>query len=178
MTSLEVSTLQNGYDFIDGVAMHRELGDRFSIVNPWFKKYIQPGHLVEVRIDSPRFSMHPDAPVECTCEHCTEPATKPILCHEHPQSLLPVPRQDVPSKGWGEQFWIVVEDRNEKRLTGSIDNELYETRLHGLSYQDQITIDLAHVLALHPSHNEAMLFSMSPEDLHEFRTWLVENGWE
>ena len=65
--------LANGYALVNGVQMHAENGDRFEIANSWFRKNVGTGHFAEVRIDSPRFSAHPDAPANCICPHCKEP---------------------------------------------------------------------------------------------------------
>ena len=93
---------------------------------------------MEVRIDSDRFSAHPDADPACSCELCGEEATSPILSHEHPLSLLDVPRQKVPSRGWGEEFWVRITARQDDYLRGVIDNYLYESRLHGIDQGDEI----------------------------------------
>lgn len=100
--------LANGYELVDGVAMHAENGKRFQIPHPVLKKHIDIGQFVELRIDSPRFSVHEDAPEKCTCPTCNGEITKPILSHEHPATLLPLPTQNVPSRGWGEDFWVRV----------------------------------------------------------------------
>ena len=65
-------SLPNGYVLINGVEMNRRFGDRFAIVNQWFKKHVSVGEFVEVRIDSDRFSAHPDAEPGCPCELCGE----------------------------------------------------------------------------------------------------------
>src|SRR5258707_12831311 len=46
----------NGYELVDGVAMHAENGERFQIPHPVLKKHVGVGHFVELRIDSPRFA--------------------------------------------------------------------------------------------------------------------------
>ncbi len=46
-------------------------------------------------------------------------------------TLLPLPKQNVPSRGWGEDFWVRVSEREGKFLKGTVDNPLYEARLHG-----------------------------------------------
>ena len=114
------TVLANGYELVDGVEMNRRFGDRFAIVNQWFKKHVSISEFVEIRIDSDRFSAHPDAEPGCPCELCGEEVSKPILSHEQPVSLLAVPPQEVPSRGWGEEFWVKVTERDDSWLRGVI----------------------------------------------------------
>src|SRR6476620_7070704 len=83
----------NGYELVNGVAMHAECGERFQIPHTVLKKYVGGGHFVEIRIDSPRFSVHADAPEKCPCPSCNDEMSKPILRHAHPSTLLPLPKQ-------------------------------------------------------------------------------------
>ena len=46
----------NGYELVDGVAMHANNGERFQIPHPVLTKHVSVGHFVEARIDSPRFA--------------------------------------------------------------------------------------------------------------------------
>jgi hypothetical protein len=170
--AFEQQQFANGYELIDGVQMHEEQGSRFQIVNRWFKKYIDSGHFVEVRVDSPRFSAHPDAPMNCTCPHCDEEATKPILGHTHPASLVAIPPQEVPSRGWGEDFWVRVESREDEYLCGIVDNPLYENRLHEIAEGDRIYFHTNHILSVHGLHNMEIVERMTSEDLVLFRAWL------
>ena len=162
----------NGYELVDGVAMHAENGDQFQIPHPLLKKHVDVGHFVEVRIDSPRFSVHPDAPEKCTCPSCNGEATKPILRHEHPAALRPLPDQNVPSRGWGEDFWVQVAEREGNCLKATVDNPLYEARLHGLRLGDEIVIREEHILAIHGVHREELVLSMDADELKEFAQWL------
>lgn len=162
----------NGYQLIDGVQMNAENGDRFQIPHPLLKKYIRADQFVELRIDSPRFSVHPDAPEQCTCPICEGEATKPILGHEHPATLLPLPLQQVPSRGWGEDFWVRVTDHRDQFFAGVVDNPLYEARLHELELGSQVVFHEDHVLAVHGSHREELVLAMEPEDLRAFIEWL------
>ena len=166
-------SLPNGYVLIDGVEMNRRFGDRFAIVNQWFKKHVSVGEFVEVRIDSDRFSAHPDAEPGCPCELCGEEVSKPILSHEQPVSLLAVPPQEVPSRGWGEEFWVKVTERDDSWLRGVIDNHLYETKLHGLHEGDEIVFQVDHILSIHSSHNEAIMMRLSEDDRQQFSQWLM-----
>ncbi len=162
----------NGYELVNGVTMQAEMGARFQIANPWFKRYVDTGEFVELRIDSPRFSAHPDAPVHCTCPHCNEPATKPILGHEQPGSLLKISRQDVPSRGWGEDFWVRIIEREGEFCNGVVDNPLYEARLHQLNEGDQIIFHEDHILSVHAIHNNMIVARMNEKDLRDFVRWV------
>src|SRR5437868_4797586 len=93
----------------------------FLIPHPVLKKHVGVGHFVELRIDSLRFSMHEDAPEKCVCPTCNGEVTKPILRHEHPATLLLLPKQNVPSRGWGEDFWVQVTERDGKFFKGIVD---------------------------------------------------------
>jgi hypothetical protein len=166
-------SLPNGYVLINGVDMNRRFGDRFAIVNQWFKKHVAVDEFVEIRIDSDRFSAHPDAEPGCPCELCGEEVSKPILSHEQPISLLAVPLQEVPSQGWGEEFWVKVTQRQDWRLRGVIDNHLYETKLHGLQEGDEIVFQVDHILSIHSSHNEAIIMRLSEDDRQQFGQWLM-----
>ena len=126
---LDQQVFPNGYELIDGVAMHAQNGEYFQIPPDVIKRQIQPGQFVELRVDSPRFSVHEDAPEKCTCPSCNGEMTKPILRHEHPASLIDLPQQSVPSRGWGEDFWVRVNEHTGKYLCGIVDNALVESRL-------------------------------------------------
>ena len=152
----ETQSFANEYALVDGVAMHAENGDRFQIPHPVLKKLVSLGHFVEVRIDSPRFSVHEDAPEKCTCETCNGEMTKPVLSHEHPATLVPIPKQDVPSRGWGEDFWVQITERDDEYFRATVDNPLYESRLHQLQPGDEIILHENHILAVHGSHRQEM----------------------
>jgi hypothetical protein len=66
MTALEQQfnnqQFANGYELVNGVKMHAENGDHFHIPPEVIKRHVTLGQFVELRIDSPRFSVHPDAP--------------------------------------------------------------------------------------------------------------------
>ena len=171
-TSFRRQQLGNGYELVDGVAMHEENGDRFQIPHAVLKKHVSIGHFVELRIDSPRFSAHPDAPMNCTCPHCNEETSKPILSHEHPASLLEIPAQDVPSRGWGEEFWVQVIERDGDYYRGLVDNPLHEAKLHGLGLGDSVCFHDNHVLAIHGIHRQQMVSNMDADDIRELAQWL------
>lgn len=164
--------LANGYELVDGVAMHAENGKRFQIPHPVLKKHVDIGQFVELRIDSPRFSVHEDAPVKCTCPTCNGEITKPILSHDHPATLLPLPTQNVPSRGWGEDFWVRVIEREGDFFRGIVDNPLYEARLHELNQGDEIVFHQDHILAVHGIHRHELLTGMNAADLKELAQWL------
>ncbi|MBM81182.1 MAG: hypothetical protein CMJ78_11395 [Planctomycetaceae bacterium] len=152
--------------------MHEQNGDRFQIPHSVLKRHIDAGMFVELRIDSARFSAHPDAPEKCTCPHCNEEASKPILTHEQPATLLELPKQDVPSRGWGEDFWVQVVDREGKHIKGRIDNPLYEARLHELHQDDEIVFHEDHILAVHGLHRMELVSSMNASELQELAAWI------
>ena len=170
---LEQQRLANGYELVNGVAMHAENGDRFQIPHAVLKKHVVVGHFVELRIDSPRFSVHEDAPVKCTCPTCHGEATKPILRHDHPGTLVQLPKQEVPSRGWGEDFWVQVTNREGDCFEARVDNPLYEARLHGLTEGERIVFHTDHILAVHPIHREEIVLGMNAADLKELTTWLA-----
>ena len=68
----------NGYELVNGVEMHAENPDSFQIPHPVLKKHVVVGHFIELRIDSPRFSVHDDAVEKCYCPTCNGEATKPV----------------------------------------------------------------------------------------------------
>ena len=142
----------NGYELVNGVAMHAENPNNFHIPPEVIKRHIRTGQFIELRIDSPRFSVHEDAPEKCSCPSCNGELTKPILRHEQPASLLPLPKQNVASRGWGEDFWLMVIERSEKFFRGLVDNPLVEARLHGLKQGDELVFHEDHILAVHDIH--------------------------
>jgi len=164
----------NGYELVNGVEMHAENPDNFQIPHPVLKKHVVVGHFVELRIDSPRFSVHDDAVDTCHCPTCNGEATKPILGHQHPASLLPLPKQDVPSRGWGEDFWTRVTELDGRWFKGVVDNPLYEARLHELSQSDSVYFHENHILAVHGSHREDIVLGMDAADLKTLAQWLAE----
>ena len=164
----------NAYQLVNGVQMHAENGARFQVPHEVLKKHIGVGHFVELRIDSPRFSVHEDAAEKCTCPSCNGDATKPILSHQHPATLVPLPPQDVPSRGWGEDFWAQVIQRDDEYFRAIVDNPLYESRLHALRHGDEIFFHVDHVLAVHGTHRMEIVGRMSPADLKTLAQWLGE----
>ncbi len=170
------TSLANGYKLVDGVQMHAEQGARFQIPHATMKRHVDVGDFVEVRVDSPRFSIQPDAHVQCECPQCNEPTSKPVLCHEEPASLVPIPKESPPARGWGEQFWVKITARSGPWLTGTVDNRLHETRLHELSLGDPLTMHEDHILAVHRRHHHDLLGRMSQAELIAFGHWLQEQG--
>lgn len=162
----------NDYQLVNGVAMHAENPENFHIPPDVVKRHVRTGHFVEIRIDSPRFSVHEDAPSKCCCPSCNGEMTKPILKHSHPASLVPLPKQNVPSRGWGEDFWVRVEERLGRYLRGSVDNPLVETRLHGVMQGDEIVFHEDHILAIHDIHRQELVFGMDAADLQELAQWV------
>ena len=169
---LQTQHFANGYDLVNGVQMHADNGEQFSIPHPVLKKHVGIGHFIELRIDSPRFSAHPGAPGNCTCSICKGEATKPILSHDHPATLLALPKQTVPSRGWGEDFWARVTAREGDFLEALVDNPLYEARLHELHQGDSIYFHKDHILAVHNIHRQELVLGMDAADLKQLAVWL------
>ncbi|NND97778.1 MAG: hypothetical protein HKN47_10670 [Pirellulaceae bacterium] len=169
----ESQSFDNAYVLIDGVAMQREYGAQFQIPHPVLKRHLSVGHFVELRIDSPRFSMHPDAAAGCTCPSCDGQMSKPILRHEHPATLLPLPPQDVPARGWGEDFWVQINSRDGDLYCGRVDNPLVESRLHSIRSGDEIIFRSDQILAVHSVHRRELVMSMDPRELKELAQWLA-----
>jgi len=162
----------NGYQLVNGFVMHAENGDHFQIPPDVIKKHVCVGQFIELRIDSPRFSVHEDAPEKCTCSTCNGEMTKPILGHEHPASLVLVPEQNVPSRGWGEDFWTQAIEREEKFFKAIVDNPLYEARLHELHQGSEIYFHEDYILAVHDSHRQELVLGMDEDDLKQLARWL------
>lgn len=175
MTTLEeqlaAQEFANGYELVSGVLMHEENGDAFQIPPDVIKRHVREGQFVELRIDSPRFSVHTDAEV-CSCPSCNGEMRKPILRHEHPATLLPLPDQDVPSRGWGEDFWVQITQREGRFLKATIDNPLVESRLHELQKGDEVFLHEDHILAVHGIHREELVLEMDAASLKELAQWL------
>ena len=162
----------NEYQLVNGVAMHTENPQNFHIPPEVIKRQVRPGQFIELRIDSPRFSVHEDAPEKCTCPSCNGDMTKPILRHDHPASLVPLPKQNVPSRGWGEDFWVRVVERSGILFRGIVDNPLVEARLHGLKQGDEIVFHEDHILAVHNNHWQELVAGMDVDALKELAQWV------
>lgn len=163
----------NGYQLVNGVAMHTESPENFHIPPDVIKRHVQTSQFVELRIDSPRFSVHEDAPEKCSCPSCNGEMSKPILRHEQPASLVPLPKQAVPSRGWGEDFWVRVTERSGSFFSGIVDNPLVEARLHGLKQGEEIVFHEDHILAVHDIHRQELVAGMDAADLKELAQWLA-----
>lgn len=164
----------NEYQVVNGVAMHAENPANFQIPPDVIKRHVRPGHFVEIRIDSPRFSIHEGSAEKCSCPSCNGQLTKPILRHEHPASLVPPPSQNIPSRGWGEDFWVQVAERSGNYFRGVVDNPLAEARLHGLNQGAEIILHEDHILAVHNIHRPELVAGMNEADLKELTQWLAE----
>ena len=68
--------------------MHAENVENFHVPPDVIKRHVRPGQFVELRIDSPRFSVHEDDPEKRSCPSCNGEVMKPILRHNHPASLV------------------------------------------------------------------------------------------
>lgn len=162
----------NGYELVDGVAMRAENGQHFQIPPGVIKNHVIASQFVELRIDSSRFSVHELDRQDCKCPSCNGEWSKPILRHESPASLVRLPNQSVPSRGWGEDFWAQVIERDGDIFRGVVDNPLYEARLHGLSYKDEVLFHANHILAVHGIHRREIVSVMSLAELKELADWL------
>ncbi len=152
--------------------MNAENGARFQIPPDVIKKHITNEQFVELRLDSPRFSVHEDSPEKCYCESCEGEASKPILRHENPASFVSIPPQNVPSRGWGEDFWVRITDRDGQYFVGVVDNPLYEAKLHGIKQGDEVLFHADHLLAIHNIHRQDIVLSMEADDLKVLAQWL------
>lgn len=168
----EAQQFANGYDLVDGVHMHQQNGDQFQIPPDVLKRHLGSGQFVELRINSHRFSAHADTPEPCHCESCSEVASQPILGHPEPESLYPAPDESVPARGWGEDFWVQIVDREGDHFLATVDNHLHESRLHELAFGQTIAFQARHVLAIHPSHRQELVLGMNEHDLRELVSWL------
>ena len=170
--SFDSQQFPNGYELVNGVAMRDLNPDTIHIPPDVIKRHIRIGHFVELRLDSPRFSVHEDAPEKCSCATCNGEMTKPIVCHEEPASLVEPPTEKIPARGWGEGFWVKVTGRSGNFFRGVVDNDLVESRLHGSNRGDEIFFHADHVLATHDMHRQELVSGMGVTDLKELAAWV------
>ena len=170
---LQRQQFSNDYQLVDGELKHQENPEHFRIPPQVIKRQVNAGHFVELRIDSARFSAHEDVAEQCECPSCKGVMSKPILRHEHPATLVPLLEQKIPSRGWGEDFWVQVIKRDGDVFLGIIDNPLAEARLHGLNIGDQIVFHSDHILALHDVHRQELILAMNEADMKEMTLWLA-----
>ncbi len=161
----ERQSFGNEYRLVNGVAQNQENPEHFLIPPDVIKRNIQPGFFVELRVDSPRFSTHVEDAAACACPSCNGEMSKPILRHEHPTSLTGPVANRPPSRGWGEDFWVKVIAHEDGYFIGTVDNQLCETRLHGLDPGDEVAFHADHVLALHPVNRADLVGGMNADDL-------------
>ena len=171
---LDSQYFANGYQLVNGVVMHAENLENFHVPPEVIKRHVRPGQFIELRIDSPRFSVHEDTVEQCFCPSCNGELTKPILKHNHPASLVPLPEQKVPSRGWGEDFWVRVTQKSGSFFRGVVDNPLVETRLHELKLGDQIVFQKDHIPAVHDVHRQELVAGMNIADLQELARWVSQ----
>ena len=162
----------NDYRLINGIEMHSENPENFLIPPQVMKRHLHEQQFVELRIDSTRFSVHEDDAAKCACPSCNGEMSNPILSHPHPASLVELPSQNTPSRGWGEDFWVQIVACENGFFRGIVDNQLIESRLHGLDLGDTIFFHEDHILAIHPVHRQDLVRLMSLEDLKELASWL------
>ena len=170
---LQNQQFSNDYQLVDGERRHQENPEHFRIPPRVIKRQVKVGHFVELRIDSTRFSVHEEVAAQCECPSCKGVMSKPILRHEHPATLVPLPEQKIPSRGWGEDFWVQVIKRDGDTFLGIVDNPLAEARLHGLNIGDQIIFHSDHILAVHDVHRQELILAMNEADLKEMTLWLA-----
>ena len=162
----------NDYQLVNGVAMHAENPENFHAPPAVIKRHVRSGQFVELRIDSPRFSVHEGDAAKCSCPSCNGEMTKPVLRHENPASLVPLPKQNVPSRGWGEDFSVQITERSGSLFCGVVDNSLVEARLHGLKQDEEIVFHEDHILAVHDIHRQELVVGMDVASLKELASWI------
>ncbi|MCA9158978.1 MAG: hypothetical protein KDA72_11655, partial [Planctomycetales bacterium] len=84
------------------------------------------------------------------------------------------PKQNVPSRGWGEDFWVQVTERTGDYFRGAVDNPLVEARLHGLKQGDEMIFHEDYILAVHDIHRQELVAGMDVADLKELAQWVGE----
>ena len=171
-SSLEDQKFPNDYKLINGVKMHAENPEHFLIPPQVMKRQLRDDQFVELRIDSTRFSIHDEDASQCSCPSCDGSMANPILSHSHPASLVNLPDEKAPSRGWGEDFWVKITAREGEVFRGVVDNQLVESRFHEIQLGDTIFFHADHVLAIHNVHRQELVSTMSLEDLKELASWL------
>lgn len=171
---LQDQRFRNDYQLVDGAEMHRANPATFHVPPAVLKRQVRPGQFVELRIDSPRFSLHEEVAEKCPCPSCAGPLSKPILKHTHPASLFPLPDRVIPSRGWGEDFWGRISERVDDLFLGVVDNVMVESRLHGVWFGSEIVFHADHLLAVHDVHRRELVSGMDVQDLKELAAWLAE----
>ena len=86
---------------------------------------------------------------------------------------MPLPPQNVQSRGWDEDFWVRVTERCARFLRGVVDNPLIEARLNCLNQGDEIVVHEDHILAIHDIHRQDLAAEMDEGDLKELTLWLA-----
>ena len=81
----------------------------------------------------------------------------------------------MPSRGWGEDFWVRVSERDGQFFKAAVDNPLYEVRLHQLRQGDEIVFYEDHILAVHGIHRQELVQGMDAAKLKELAQWLGSN---
>jgi hypothetical protein len=69
-----------------------------------------------------------------------------------------------------------VSEHSDGYCCGVVDNELVESRLHGIHQGDEIVFSEDHVLAVHDIHRKQLVAGMDADDLKEFAQWLGRDG--
>lgn len=168
----EQQSFGNGYALVDGVEQHRANPRHFLIPPAVIRRQVRAGMFVELRLVSDRFSAHEASAEQCQCPSCAGEMSIPVLRHDHPQTLQSQQAASSAGRGWGEDFWVQVEDRNGQLFSGSVDNHLVESRFHGVEYGARLFFREEHILAVHHSHRLELVQSMSLGELQELALWL------
>ena len=153
--------LANGYALVNGVRaarpVRRPLRDRQSVVSQARRRRATSSKCASTRHASLPILM----PRPTVSVHTAKSRRPNRSCAtSNRPSLRPISPQPVPSRGWGEQFWVKIVEREGQYLAGEIDNPLYEARLHGLNLGDTIYFHEDHILIVHSSHGREIVSRM------------------
>lgn len=96
------------------------------------------------------------------------------MAHDHPETFWAPPYTETSAVkqgdcvkvcARGERFWVMVIDNDiaAQRFVGTVDNALWDTDSHGLSFGDVVEVEYRHVYDIHlaPDHREPI--SLRPE---------------
>ena len=67
-----------------------------------------------------------------------------------------------------------MDERDREWFKGVVDNPLVEARLHELHRGDSIYFHEDHILAVHGSHRQEIVFGMDDADLKTLAQWLSQ----
>lgn len=49
----------------------------------------------------------------------------------------------------GERFWVTVTKIEDQKITGTVDNDLVRSEMHGLNYGDEISFEKRHIYSIY-----------------------------